>query len=180
MEGFNYYRIKTVWRGETEDGSLAKFKTEELVYATSYSEAEKIAYALIEQENRAHFSTPTIEIIKTKIEELVFNDILKTDGTLACGLTNCFFEETDDTGVGLYGVKVMFIVVDEKSGKEKRTHSIIYVPAYSNAEASARVNDYLKQSTDRGDFVVRDAKFDQTSAILWPTDYYQQITSASV
>lgn len=180
MEGFNYYRIKTVWQGEADDGNLVKKKTEELVYASSYTEAEAVAYALIEQENRARFSTPSFEIVKTKIEEVVYNDILNSDGTLTNGLVNCFFSETDETGIGLYGVKVMFIQIDERSGKEKRTHSTIYVPANSNADASAIVNEYLQNSPERGDFVVRDAKFDQTSAILWPTDFYKQITSNNV
>lgn len=47
-QGFDYFRIKMTWTAEQEDGSLAKVKTEDLVYASSYTEAEKIAYALIE------------------------------------------------------------------------------------------------------------------------------------
>ena len=180
MEGFNYYRIKTSWQGEADDGNLVKLKTEELVYACSYTEAESIAYALIEQENRARFSTPTFEIIKTKIDELVFNDTLVTDGSLTKGLVNCYFAETDETGVGLYGVKVMFIQLDERSGKEKRSHTTIHVPAKSNADASAIVSRYLQSSPKRGDFVVRDAKFDATSAIFWPSEFYKQISSNKV
>lgn len=39
-EGFDYFRIKMAWNAEQEDGSLAKVKTEDLVYASSYTEAE--------------------------------------------------------------------------------------------------------------------------------------------
>lgn len=175
MNGFNYYRLKMAWQGESEDGAVNKIKTEELVYASSYTEAEKLAFALIEQEQRDKFSGVSYEIVKTKIEELIFNDNLRTDNTLTCGLINCYFEESEDTGVGLYGVKVMFISVDEKSGKEKRSHSVIYTPAKSNADASAIVGDYLRNSSERGDFVVRDAKFDATSAIFCPQIHFQSL-----
>ena len=53
--GFDFYRIKTEWTSEREGGALAKTKTEELVYASSYSEAEKVAYALAENQNRTQF-----------------------------------------------------------------------------------------------------------------------------
>lgn len=178
MEGYNYYRIKTAWKGDGEDGAVGTIKTEELVYATSYTEAEKIAYALIAQYGRDQYSEPSFEIIKTKIEELVYNQNLHAEEALTEGLVNCFFEESDDTGVGLYGVKVMFITVDERSGKEKRNHSVIYVPAKSNADASKLIGDYLN-NTMRGEFVVRDAKFDHTSAILWPKDHYQSLTQSA-
>lgn len=177
MNGFNYYRLKMCWQGEGDDGGITKIKTEELVYATSYTEAEKIAYALIEQENRAQHGDVTLEIIKTKIEELVYNDILQKDDNLTQGFVNCFFEESDDSGSGLYGVKVLFITVDERSGKEKRSHSTIYTPANSNADASAKITNYLKNSVERGEAVIRNAVFDPTVAILWPKDYYQQIAN---
>ena len=54
---FNYYRIKTDWLAEQEDGKLQKTKTEELVFASSYTEAEKVAYALAEKYERAKFGS---------------------------------------------------------------------------------------------------------------------------
>ena len=177
MNGFNYYRLKMCWQGEGDDGGITKIKTEELVYATSYTEAEKIAYALIEQENRAQHGDVSLEIVKTKIEELVYNDILQKDEQLTEGFVNSYFQESDDSGTGLYGVKVMFIRVDERTGKEKRTHSVIYTPAKSNADASAIINNYLKNSVERGEAVIRDAKFDNIVAILWPKEHYQKIAN---
>lgn len=180
MNGFNYYRIKTVWTGQDDMGGLTKVKTEELVYASSYTDAEKVAYAIIEQENRRQYSEEVqLEIIKTKIEDVLFNDNLRKDDRLTNGLVSCFFEESDDTGVGLYGVKVMFITIDEKTAKEKRKHSTIYVPAGSNSDASAIVSDYLRQSPGMGDFVIRDAKFDPTAAIYWPQEIYSSKSSIS-
>ena len=85
-ETSNYYRIKTEWTKEAADGQLQKTKTEELVYATSYSEAEAVAYALLEAENREQYSDATIEIVKTKISEMLFNETLDHDDKLIGGL----------------------------------------------------------------------------------------------
>ena len=125
--GFDFYRIKTEWTSEREGGALAKTKTEELVYASSYSEAEKVAYALAENQNRTQFGSISIEILKTKITELVYNNVLTQDTELTAGLVCNFFEEAVDTEVGLYCVKVMYMVVDEKTGK-----LYIYPPSYSD------------------------------------------------
>ena len=69
MNGFDFYRIKTEWVSERDGGNLAKVKTEELVYVSSYTEAEKVAYAIAESENRTQFGSINIEIIKTKITD---------------------------------------------------------------------------------------------------------------
>ncbi len=175
-EGFDFYRIKTEWTSEREGGALAKVKTEELVYASSYTEAEKVAYVIAENQNRTQFGSINIEIVKTKINELVYNDVLAQDGELTSGLVCNFFEEGEDTGVGLYCVKVMFIDVDEKTGKEKRTNDNIYVPAVSNVEAAQFVRAYLTKVGEQREFIVRDTKFDRAEAILWPTDVHQEKT----
>ena len=44
----DFYRIKTEWTRERENGELAKVKTEELVMVISYTEAEKVAYSIVE------------------------------------------------------------------------------------------------------------------------------------
>lgn len=178
-KGFNYYRIKTLWEGEAKDQSLTKKKSEELVYATSYTEAEKIAYALIEDQERARFSDSIdIEIVKTKIEDVLYNDILATQEPLVGGLVCSFFEESDDTGVGLYAVKVMFIEVDEKTAKEKRRYQTFHMPAKSNSDANERVRRYL--GATMCDYVIRDTKFDKAEAILWPSDIYKTKTAESI
>ena len=98
-DGFDFYRIKTDWTSEKEDGNLSKIKTEELVYASSYTEAERVAYAIAENQNRTQFSGINIEIVKTKINELVYNDVLAQDDVLILGLVCNFFQESEDTGV---------------------------------------------------------------------------------
>lgn len=176
MKGFDFYRIKTEWVSELNGGELAKVKTEELAYVSSYTEAEKVAMALLESQGRNQFGNTNIEIIKTKIGELVYTDVLKQDTELTLGLICNFFEDAEDTGVGLYCVKVMFIEVDEKTGKEKRSNDNIYVPAISNAEATKFVRTYLKTVGESRDFIVRDTKFDKAEAILWPVEVHQEKT----
>lgn len=172
MEGFNYYRIKTSFVGEQSDGKLAKKKAEELVYAVSYADAEATAYRLVEAYNRTQFSSDiSVEIIKTKIDTLLYNDILQKSPSLVNNLVETYFEDSEDTGVGLYGVKVLSISVDERTGKEKRATAIIHTPARTNAEATAIVNKYLTSSAN-ADYVIRDAKFDPAASILWPVSEY--------
>lgn len=172
--GFDYYRIKTEWVSEREGGALSKVKTEELVYASSYTEAEKVAYEIAEKENRTQFGSVNIEIIKTKISELVYSDVLCQDHELISNLICNYFTEGEDTGMGLYCVKVMFIEIDEKTAKEKRTNDNIYVPATSNIHAAQFVRSYLEKVGEGRDFTIRDTKFDKAEAILWPTDVYQE------
>ena len=173
-DGFDFYRIKTEWVSEKEDGNLSKVKTEELVYACSYTEAEKVAYAIAEDQSRTNFGNITIEIIKTKISELVYNDTLKQDTALVSGLICNYFEEGEDTGVGLYCVKVMFIGIDEKTGKEKRSNENIHMPATSNVNAVQLVVAHLNKVGETREFIVRDTKFDKAEAILWPVEIHQQ------
>ena len=99
----NYYRIKTEWTSEQEDGSLMKLKTEELAFATSYTEAEKIAYALVEDQRRDKYGSVSIDITKTKITELLYNDILVHDERLIGGLVCNYFDSEDDQ-IGIYDV----------------------------------------------------------------------------
>lgn len=168
-QGFDYYRIKTEWLSEKDTGDLMKKKTEELVLASSYAEAEKVAYAIGEDQQRSRFSSIKPEIIRTKIDDILFNDALEhEEGKLIEGLVENYFTESEDTGMGLYAVKVMFIDIDEKTAKEKRTTETIYAPAKTNIDAANFVENYLK-GTGR-DFTIRDTKFDKAEAIFWPTE----------
>lgn len=175
-ENFDFYRIKTEWTAEKEDGNLSKIKTEELVYVSSYTDAERVAYAIAENQNRWRFGDVNIDIQKTKINELVYNDVLAQDNNLTMGLVCNFFQESEDTGVGLYCIKVMFISEDEKTGKEKRTNENIYIPASSNIEAAQFLRKHLKNAGETREYVIRDTKFDRAEAILWPVEIHENKT----
>lgn len=169
---FDFYRLKSEFVKEDEKGVLSKTKSEELIMATSYTEAEKVAYEIAEDQERTRFGSLGIEIIKTKINDVLFNDVLCQDDNVVCEMICNFFEESEDSGVGLYSVKVLFLTVDEKTGKTKKSNQTFFVPATSNSDATTRIKDYLKQSFS--DYVIRDTKFDKAEAIYWPKDFHQQ------
>lgn len=174
--GLDFYRIKTEWTKECESGELAKIKTEELVLSTSYTEAEKVAYAIAEDQSRTKYGSMNIEIIKTKINDVLFNKILVQDEETTCGLICNFFEESEESGVGLYMVKVIIFTQDEKTGKTKRTTQTFFVPATSNADATKRVEANMEKTMS--DFVIRDTRFDKAEAIYWPSDIHQNKVNA--
>lgn len=173
--GFNYYRIKMCWKTLLDNGEIAKVKTEDLVYASSYTDAEKIAYALVENQNRTQYEEIySIEIIKTKISEFLFTKDFARDSVLVGGLVYNYFEGIEE-GVGLYAVKVMVTTIDEKSAKEKRSYQTIYTAARSNSDAANRVKGYMSQT----DCVIRDVKFDAAESVLWPIEVYESLTTVA-
>lgn len=127
---FDFYRLKSEFVKEDEKGVLSKTKSEELIMATSYTEAEKVAYEIAEDQERTRFGSLGIEIIKTKINDVLFNDVLCQDDNVVCGMICNFFEESEDSGVGLYSVKVLFLTVDEKNRKDQKEQSDILCSGY--------------------------------------------------
>lgn len=166
----SYFRVKTECTVELPNGALGKKKIEELILATSYTEAEMLVHEIISSLNRTQFGSVHYEIIKTKISDVLFNDTLAQKQTIKDFYCN-FFEEDETSGVGLYMVKVMFLTLDEKSGKEKKTIEDFYVPALSNADANEKINKHLGKTMS--DFVIRDTKFDKTEAIYWTLDVHK-------
>ncbi len=171
----SYFRIKTECTVELPNGALAKKKIEELVLATNYTEAETLVHEIIASLNRTQFGSVNYEIIKTKIGDVRFNDVLTQEETIKGFVCN-YFSEDESTGVGFYTVKVDFFTVDERTAKEKKTTENYYVPALSNADATDRIQRYLKSTMS--DFVIRDAKFDKVEAIYWPLDVHKSKVAA--
>ena len=164
-QGSFFFRIKMEWIREAHDGTLQKAKTEELAYVTTYTEAEKIAYALINDEDRTKYGSVNYEIMKTKIFEMLYNETLEHDDVLVGGLVLNYFTEPESSGVGLYSVKVVSTAIDERSNKEKKETYTIFTPANSNTDAARRVSDHLSKTMT--EFIIRDIKFDKAEAILW-------------
>lgn len=175
----NYYRLKTTMVAEKEDGAMEKMTVEELALVNNYTEAEALLYAIAEKHQRNKFGEISYDIVKTKIGDVLWNGSLTSDAELIQNLINVYFEEADDTGVGLYSVKVMFVETDEKTAKEKRTQENIYVPAKSNQDASEAVEQWLRHIGDTRYHVVRDVRYDKAESIYWPADTYQYKLSES-
>lgn len=164
-----YFRLKTDYTAENNVGALEKRKVEELILATNYTEAEAMVHEITKTLNRTQFSSVSYEIIKTKISDVLFNDVLHQDEPIR-GFCNNYFEEDETSGVGLYAVKILFPTIDEKTAKEKLVAETYYVPAFSNPDANARIKEYLSGSRD---YVIRDTKFDKAEAIYWPLDVHK-------
>lgn len=81
---FNYFRIKMAYKGTNDLGAIVPIKSEDLVMATCYTEAEQIAYKLTE--GKDEFGDVDVEIVRTKISEVAYNDTFATDTELICGL----------------------------------------------------------------------------------------------
>lgn len=166
-----YFRIKSNWTGEKEDGSLVPMKTEDLVMATCYADAEAIATELLNGKDQ--FGSVTYEIVKTKITEMLYNSTFCHDNQLTCGLVEYYFEENeDDSEVGLYAVNVMYFELNEKTGKFKTTKETVYAPATSAQDAIDFVKQYLKDVESR-DWLIRDVKFDKAQSVLVTPDEHK-------
>lgn len=88
---FNYFRIKMAYKGTNDLGAIVPIKSEDLVMATCYTEAEQIAYKLTE--GKDEFGDVDVEIVRTKISEVAYHDTFATDTELICGLISYFLKK---------------------------------------------------------------------------------------
>ena len=168
---FNYYRIKMAFKAEDENGAIVPVKTEDLVMATCYTEAEKIAYKLMEGKDQ--FGDVSYEIIKTKIDNVLYNETFCIDETLICGLFSYYFEEPEDTEVGLYAVTAIINCMDEKTGKLKPQKETIYLPAESPRQAIADALSYLNEHISCDSFTIRNVKYDKAQSVMVTPETHQ-------
>lgn len=66
---FKYFRIKMSYQGTDATGAIVPIKTEDIVMAVCYSDAEAIAYKLAEGKNE--YGEVDIEIVKPKSQKLL-------------------------------------------------------------------------------------------------------------
>lgn len=170
-KGMNYFRIKMSYTDENEMGALVPFKTEDLVMAACYSDAESIACKLAEGKDR--HGDVEFEIIKTKITELAYNDTFTVDTELIGGLISYFFEEAESTEVGLYQVQLVYYNLDEKTGKVKKENSTIYIPAYSSSKAIENTHAYLKRVGETREYTIRNVKYDKAQSVMVTPEIHQ-------
>lgn len=168
------YRIATEWVQQLPEKSSLKHVTEDLVVAESYTEAESMAYALVENDSRIDQQTLNFTITKTKINDVEWNEVWSNDTKLVLGKFRNYFSKSDDTGVGLYAVSVVYLTLDEKTGKEKKSKEVIYMPANSSADAYDRTDKKLKKWGETRPYVIRSVKFDKAESIVWDIDTQKQ------
>lgn len=121
-----WYEIKASYEKVMEDGKQKKVSEKYLVDAVSFADAENI----VESEVAAYVTGDFVisSISKKKVNETFFNE--------------GYFSYDD--GDRIYQAKVMFITLDENSGKDKRTANIIIVQSKCIDSAKTRLREELK------------------------------------
>lgn len=182
QQEMSYYRVSTEFYQEDLNGALIKQKTEDLVRCSCYTDAEQTALALANYYNRDKFAESSflkIKVVKTPINCFLYNDLLVSESQLINKLVCCGFEETRDSSVGIYAVKVMYI--DDEDEKRKKTfNEVIYVPAIDVNDAMFRVTNYIDESQETKKFFIREVKFDKAESILWDPQFYKSKISECI
>jgi len=119
-----WFECKVRYDKMQENGSVKKVNEPYLVDALTFTEAEARIIEEITPFMSGEFSISAVK--KTKISEI-------------------FYDEADDAD-RFYMVKVMFVTLDEKSGVEKKSATLILVQAGDFEGALARFNEGMKGS----------------------------------
>lgn len=167
----NFYRIKTSWKGINEQGAIVPQKSEDLVMAVNYADAEMVAYKLAE--GKEEYGDVDIEIVRTRISELAYNDTFHVDNNLVCGLFTYYFSEAEDSEIGLYQVALVYHTLDETTGKLKNENSTLYMPAVSPAEAIRNTDLYLEKVGESRSYSIRHVKYDKAQSVLVTPEAHQ-------
>lgn len=149
---------------EDENGVVSPKKFECLVMAENYTDAEKTAYCIAEDLGVGN-RIVDIEIMRTKITELVYNDTFAVDTKLTNGLFCYYLEEGEDSEVGIYQVSVVYHEDDEATGKTKDRNYSIYVPAESAIDVKKRLEEHMARVKDDRDYSIRNIKFDKADSV---------------
>lgn len=114
-----WFECKVSYEKETEDGKSVKIKEEYLVDAVNFIEAET---RLTEEVSK--FITGDFKVETVKREKVY--EIFKSEG-----------------GDVWFKCKVEFIIVDENSGKEKKTKATIYLQSTAIENVVKELNDNM-------------------------------------
>lgn len=115
-----YFECKVRYDKIQENGAVKKVTESYVVDALTFTEAEARIIKEMTPFISGEFSIPAIK--KTKIAEIF----------------------TDDSSEGWWMVKVNFITIDEKSGKEKKSANYILVRADDSKAANDRFQEGMK------------------------------------
>ena len=165
------FRLKFAYKYQNDNGEVKKAKTEAFAECETYTDAEKLVYAIVEQNGWGQFGLPEYEIIKTKykVKDFIDNKVTCEDtyGNDLEGRVECYFSKDND---GFFVIKVKFIHIDENTGKEKYTSQVFVVAEESINSAIVTLRNYLRRSMT--DFIIVDSKLDPAENIyLFPESY---------
>ena len=154
-----YFLCKVKFDQMQENSSVKKVTEQHLVHAISFSEAEN----LIAQE-MAQYTTGETEVVavtRTKIVDVVMDDFglaSKTESEVNKILHRTELSETADK---YFKCKLNFIMLDEKTGKEKK-HSKNYLVHANSVQAAHTLMDMYMKDT-MSDYVIE--RIDETKIV---------------
>lgn len=164
-----FYRLRFEYMGEDSEGKLVTKKEDDLVVAVNYTDAEALAFEMME-EMKQYNDSVKYEIVKAKVPELLFTNVFSVDKEYKENYVLYFFSEEEDDAA-LFAVNVKYTETGE-NGKEKSKKENIYVAASSAKEAYDFVFKYLSKVETR-DWSIRDVKFDKASSVLVTEEMYK-------
>lgn len=165
------FRLKFAFDDRNEEGKLKKAKLECLVECETYSEAEKMAYDIIEREGLGTYGDVEYEIAKTKlsISNFIDNNTLSANRGMVNGKTECYFSDETDA---FFIVKMKLYSYNEK-GKKQQTLLTCVVSDESINKAIATVRTYMSSAMQ--DYVITDTKMDAAEYLYLSPSSYKSI-----
>ena len=117
-----YFSVRVVYNSLAENGRKEKKKELYLIDALSFTEAEARAIGEL-----TPFAEDDLRVTAMKIENIAE-----------------IFNQLDEKADRWYRCKIMFVALDEKSGKEKKTSRVILVKGSSAEDATKRLHEGMK------------------------------------
>jgi hypothetical protein len=116
----NYFEVQAGIKRENENGKVKKITENYLVDALSFTEADARSHEELTAMGGMEFKIRKIS--KSRVAEVI----------------------PAESGEAFYKGKVVYITIDEESGKEKRSAQLVIVPADSVDEADERIREAFK------------------------------------
>ena len=145
-----YFLCKVKFDQMQENGSVKKVTEQHLVHAISFSEAENLIAQEIAQYTTGE--TEVVAVTRTKIVDVVVDDF---------GLASKTESELSETADKYFKCKLNFIMLDEKTGKEKK-HSENYLVHANSVQAAHTLMDMYMKDT-MSDYVIE--RIDETKIV---------------
>lgn len=153
-----YFLCKVKFDQMQENGSVKKVTEQHLVHAISFSEAENIIAQVIAQYTTGE--TEVVAVTRTKIVDVVMDDfgLASMESEVNKILHRTELSETADK---YFKCKLNFIMLDEKTGKEKK-HSANYLVHANSVQAAHTLMDMYMKDT-MSDYVIE--RIDETKIV---------------